>query len=164
MAVMGYLDNLSFFEQSDAYSAKKGINRALTRFAQEEFFNKLFSERNIPYNGPRIEHGIPLGGWFFKLGPPSTENLKKYVLGQLGVDDSLRTNLPQEEYNDFTVELGFLVRNYPDDMNPQSIDLYRGIGIEFVECLSAFQRLRGREYDQPYFLIIDREFVKKFLH
>jgi hypothetical protein len=158
MAVLGFLDDMSYDRQSDEYAANKHINRALMRIAQDDFFTKLFEEKNIPYVGPMFDERIPVGGWFFKLGSLAG-NLKDYVLGQLGLDSSLRIGLP-EPYRDFTVSLGILARDFPLDIHPQEVDLHGGSEIDFATCLSAFQARRGAAYNQPYFLVMDKEFVK----
>lgn len=155
MAVLGFLDNMSYYVQSDEYAANKHINRALMRIAQNDFFTKLFEEKNIPYVGPMFDERIPVGGWFFKLGPLAGI-LKDYVLGQLRLDSSLRIGLP-EPYSDFTVSLGILARDFPSDINPQKIYLDGGNEIEFATCLSAFQARRGAAYNQPYFLVMDKD-------
>lgn len=157
---MGFLDDISYVGQSDEYSMRKRINRALVRKAQSDFFQKLFEEKNIPCTGPAFDAAVPVGGWYFKLASP-TGNLGDYVLSQLGIGNSLKINLP-EPYNDFTVFLGLLVGDFPGDPS-QNIDFNRATEIEFYTCLSAFHARRGKEYSNPYLLVIDKDFIKKFL-
>jgi len=160
MTITGFLDNLSYAQQSKEYCEKIRQNTALFRKYQNDLLEGIFKEKNIPCEGPAITQRFPVGGWFFKLGPASTGDLKKYVLSQLVMDDSLTKTLPG--YEDFTISLGILVRDCPIDRNPGAIDFYGGCEMDFTAFLSAFQRQRRDEHNKPYFLVVDAAFRERF--
>jgi hypothetical protein len=170
--IVGYLDNLSFYEPAEEFAKGKMDSSIVRRHMFEEIEDR-FKRSHSPFSGPGIDCQYPLGGYWFKTPQPSKkwlsknstatkdnygkQELQKYILQKMGLESLEITTL----FTDFPVKLGFIVMKNPEDDRPQEVNFWNNDILNLAHHVAAFQRQRSDE-TTSYFHLVDEEFDRLF--
>lgn len=161
--IIGFLDNLFFYEGAKKLAEKHHVESRLIRKDMIKAIEELFQAAGIHYIGPNSSDQHSVGSYLFKMRVPDTEkDLQKFTLEKLNVDSSLK--LPFG-YIDSDVPLGFLIKEFSDDKWPGEISYCEDSVLNLASHAAAFcrqRRERGKGKAEPYFLEIDGGFEQKF--
>ncbi|MCD6547755.1 MAG: hypothetical protein J7K22_04360 [Nanoarchaeota archaeon] len=154
MAVIGYLNNLCFDKGAEELEEKIHIYSTFIRHMMIETIEDLFKNANVPYFDPVANVRYPIGGFFFKIqGKPED------VLSTLGLDDSME--IPLKGHKTYKIKLGIIVKDFPNDNNLHELSFSEDNVLDLAAHVAAHYRITGGQV-QPYFLIVDENFEKKF--
>jgi len=160
--IIGFLENLDFDEGAENISKKSGFHSAIIREAMSDSLEELFVKSKVPFLGPAASMRYPVGGFFFKMILPREEDLERYVLKKLAIDDSLKIKLKGSTYD---LSLGILVMKFPADKYPHSINWAEDNTLHFAKHIAALYRHRrekGDDDSSSYFMVVNKKFNEKF--
>jgi len=159
-SIIGYLDNITFYDDAEKIGERSGIYSDFVRQQMTKEVEGVLKTGQVPFLGPIASMRYPVGGYFFKTKLPENKtDLKQNVLQTLQINDSLL--LPFAGSSEYNISLGFLVKAFPENKNHSTINFSETDVLNLASHLSAFYRQREKNLN-PYFYEVNEEFEQRF--